>query len=52
MLELYAEQIARRVQSGSVLVELGSGYVRLEVRKATIGCVADALLTNLEIFEK
>ena len=27
VLESYAEQIARRVQSGSVLVELGSGYV-------------------------
>jgi uncharacterized SAM-dependent methyltransferase len=27
VLEAYAEQIARRVQPGSVLVELGSGYV-------------------------
>lgn len=27
MLDSYAEQIARRVQSGSVIVELGSGYV-------------------------
>jgi hypothetical protein len=26
-LEAYAEQIARRVQPGSVIVELGSGYV-------------------------
>ena len=27
VLESYAEQIARRVQPGSVIVELGSGYV-------------------------
>jgi len=29
ILETYAEQIARRVQPGSVLVELGSGYVEI-----------------------
>ena len=43
MLESYAEQIARRVQPGSVIVELGSGYV--SINKACV-VTQDALGNN------
>lgn len=47
VLEAYAEQIARRVQPGSVLVELGSGYVELLKLDKPSACTLGGGLTIL-----